>query len=97
MWTAKFLGIWQSPFFSAALLFQQCVCSILFMTAEAALADQFPQPPDHAQIVCSRCQLPLKGQLVRALQGVFHLDCFTCLVSQSDTRYAKNSRNITNS
>ncbi|CAM0140064.1 unnamed protein product [Umbelopsis sp. WA50703] len=49
------------------------------MTAEAALADQFPQPPDHAQIVCSRCQLPLKGQLVRALQGVFHLDCFTCL------------------
>ncbi|KAI8581312.1 hypothetical protein K450DRAFT_232442 [Umbelopsis ramanniana AG] len=49
------------------------------MTAETALADQFPQPPNHAQALCSRCQLPLKGQLVRALQGVFHLDCFTCL------------------
>lgn len=66
-----------------ALAFQQCLLHP-FMTAEAALADQFPQPPDYAQIVCSRCQLPLKGQLVRALQGVFHLDCFTCLVSPSE-------------
>lgn len=32
---------------------------------------------------CSRCHQPLGDQLVRALDGTFHPECFTCLVSVS--------------
>ncbi|KAJ3336301.1 hypothetical protein HDU93_003105 [Gonapodya sp. JEL0774] len=28
--------------------------------------------------ICSSCNLPIRGQFVRALDGVYHLDCFKC-------------------
>ncbi|KAB8356339.1 hypothetical protein FH972_023923 [Carpinus fangiana] len=28
--------------------------------------------------ICTKCGLPLHGQFVRALEGTFHLECFTC-------------------
>lgn len=31
-------------------------------------------------LVCSKCNLPLGDQLVRALDGAFHPECFTCWV-----------------
>lgn len=31
--------------------------------------------------VCKKCNEPLTGQFVRALDGTFHLDCFRCRVS----------------
>lgn len=34
--------------------------------------------PSGTQRVCKKCELPLTGQFVRALDGTFHLDCFRC-------------------
>lgn len=31
-------------------------------------------------LVCSKCNLPLGDQLVRALDNAFHPECFTCWV-----------------
>lgn len=31
--------------------------------------------------ICAKCQLPLSGQFVRALDNTYHLECFTCQVS----------------
>lgn len=31
---------------------------------------------------CSKCIAPLGDQLVRALDGAFHPECFTCWVNQ---------------
>jgi len=30
---------------------------------------------------CVECKKPIKGKYVRALEGMFHLDCFRCMVS----------------
>ena len=30
---------------------------------------------------CAKCGEPLQGQFVRALEGTYHLECFTCHVS----------------
>ena len=32
------------------------------------------------QRTCKKCNEPLTGQFVRALEGTFHLDCFRCQV-----------------
>jgi len=29
---------------------------------------------------CVECKKPIKGKFVRALEGMFHLDCFRCMV-----------------
>lgn len=41
-----------------------------------------PSIPSDSQLssVCISCNKPLDGQFVRALGGVYHLDCFKCLV-----------------
>jgi len=31
--------------------------------------------------ICAKCDLPLSGQFVRALDNTYHLECFTCQVS----------------
>ena len=31
--------------------------------------------------ICAKCNLPLSGQFVRALDNTYHLECFTCQVS----------------
>eukprot|EP00833_Pecoramyces_ruminatium_P017991 jgi/Orpsp1_1/1192023/evm.model.d7180000090033.1 len=28
---------------------------------------------------CFECKKPIKGKFVRALEGMFHLDCFRCM------------------
>jgi len=33
--------------------------------------------------ICKKCGEPLTGQFVRALGGIFHLDCFRCRVGSS--------------
>ena len=33
--------------------------------------------------ICKKCNEPLTGQFVRALGGMFHLDCFRCRVSRT--------------
>ncbi|KXS18582.1 RhoGAP-domain-containing protein [Gonapodya prolifera JEL478] len=35
-------------------------------------------PPAKESKICSSCNLPIRGQFVRALDGVYHLDCFKC-------------------
>ena len=30
---------------------------------------------------CAECKKPIKGKFVRALEGMFHLDCFRCMVN----------------
>ena len=30
---------------------------------------------------CVECKKPIKGKFVRALEGMFHMDCFRCMVS----------------
>jgi len=30
---------------------------------------------------CIECKKPIKGKFVRALEGMFHLDCFRCMVN----------------
>lgn len=37
-----------------------------------------PSTSDKEKQTCSKCQLPIPGQFVRALGTVFHLDCFKC-------------------
>jgi hypothetical protein len=40
--------------------------------------------------ICAKCSLPLSGQFVRALDNTYHLECFTCQVSEyTDTDYAE--------
>ena len=39
-----------------------------------------PRRPSATTRVCGKCGQPLSGQFVRALEGTFHLDCFTCQV-----------------
>lgn len=39
--------------------------------------------PSGTQRVCKKCELPLTGQFVRALDGTFHLDCFRCAVGKT--------------
>jgi hypothetical protein len=34
--------------------------------------------------LCMRCDMPLTGQFVRALNGTFHLECFKCRVRLFD-------------
>lgn len=34
--------------------------------------------------ICKKCEEPLTGQFVRALNGTFHLDCFRCRVRDGD-------------
>jgi hypothetical protein len=41
-----------------------------------------PQTPKHG-LACSKCNLPLGDQLVRALDGAFHPECFTCWVKNT--------------
>lgn len=36
--------------------------------------------------VCGKCGQPLLGQFVRALGDTYHLECFTCTVSQDQSR-----------
>jgi hypothetical protein len=37
-------------------------------------------------LLCSKCSHPLGEQLVRALEGAFHPECFTCWVSSKSTQ-----------
>ncbi|KAI8984108.1 hypothetical protein BDF20DRAFT_971307 [Mycotypha africana] len=30
------------------------------------------------KLICTACQLPLEGHVIRALEGVYHVDCFRC-------------------
>jgi hypothetical protein len=41
--------------------------------------------PKHT-LACSKCTKPLGEQLVRALDGAFHPECFTCWVSTWSTQ-----------
>lgn len=41
-----------------------------------------PEVPTGGKKICSRCHEPMRGQFVRALGKTFHLECFTCTVSQ---------------
>lgn len=36
--------------------------------------------PTKHTLLCSKCNLPLGDQLVKALDGAFHPNCFTCWV-----------------
>ena len=40
--------------------------------------------PSAQSRVCGKCGQPLLGQFVRALGGTYHLECFTCNVSDMD-------------
>lgn len=35
--------------------------------------------------ICGRCGEPLLGQFVRAMGGMFHLECFMCRVSHTES------------
>jgi hypothetical protein len=36
-----------------------------------------------SRVICSKCDMPISSRHLRALGGVFHAPCFTCLVSIS--------------
>lgn len=61
--------------------------STLYIIHTMSQQDTPPTPTtptaDNAKhaLVCSKCNLPLGDQLVRALDGAFHPECFTCWVS----------------
>jgi hypothetical protein len=50
-------------------------------STQTALSTQPIEPSTITSIQCDACQQPLVGELVRALDGTFHLNCFQCLVS----------------
>ena len=41
-----------------------------------------------AALPCSACQIPMSGQFVRALNTVYHLDCFRCKVNTGCYHYS---------
>lgn len=36
--------------------------------------------------ICAKCNLPLSGQFVRALDNTYHLECFTCQVMEESSQ-----------
>lgn len=45
-----------------------------------------PQEKPHDRY-CDKCSEPITGRFVRALDGVWHIDCFTCAVSTTGLNY----------
>lgn len=49
-------------------------------------SQKLPQEKPHARY-CDKCSEPMPGNFVRALDGVWHIDCFTCAVSTAGLKY----------
>lgn len=41
--------------------------------------------------ICGRCGEPLLGQFVRAMGGMFHLECFMCRVCRAESHLIRHS------
>ncbi|KAI7876857.1 RhoGAP-domain-containing protein [Lichtheimia hyalospora FSU 10163] len=48
-------------------------------STDASCCDQLAPPCPTSTLYCTKCQHLIEGEYVRALDGTFHWDCFSCL------------------
>ena len=59
---------------------QEWATAEAILTGEASRSRTQSSEPRKKEKTCGKCQEIVKGQFVRALDDIFHLDCFTCAV-----------------